>query len=125
MKVADVGVGSDLYCAGRTEDGEEYIAEVFYVCVEFTNGVRMRHNQTFRSVERTQETDDEGYGMVFFKDLRVEAEAKAQRLADRVKAALEEGRVLDAAYWNEMDPVYGSPAYLGKVSEMTPEQRAE
>lgn len=124
-RIVDVVVASDLYEAGRTEDGEQYTAELYYVLVEFENGARLRHKTSFPGCEAICSPDEEDYGMVFFKDIRAEASTKAERLADRVLLALEQGRSLDYTYWHEADPVYGSRVYLDKVAEMTPEQRAE
>ena len=35
-----VAVASDLYKAGVTEDGEDFLAEVYYVVVEVADGSR-------------------------------------------------------------------------------------
>lgn len=125
LNIVDVAVASDLYEAGRTEDGEQYTAELYYVIVEFMNGARMRHKSSFPGCEAISSWDEEDYGMVFFKDIRAEAIAKAERLADQVRLALEQGRSLDYKYWNDAEPVYGSRVYLDLVADMTPEQRAE
>lgn len=117
-----VGVASDLYEAGITEDGERYIAERFYVMVEFANGIRVRHNTFFNGC-KVVKGEEECDGMVFFEDIRVDQTEKAERLAARVKVALESGASLDPAHWTEAEPVYGSRAYEARVEGMTKEER--
>lgn len=116
-------VASDLYEAGITEDGEKYIAEQFYVMVEFANGVRARHNTIFKGC-KVVTGGEECDGMVFFEDIRVDQMVKAEKLAARVQAALYAGLALDPACWTECDPVYGSTAYEEKVAGMTKEERS-
>ena len=96
---------SDLYEAGRSEDGEVVLGEAFYVVVELEDGRRFAHEAAFRSVSwvACEDADIGGY-----YDCDVEgAEAKAARLADRVAAAGE----VDLAHWSEIDARYGSVAY--------------
>jgi hypothetical protein len=104
---------SDLYHAGYTEDGESFVAEVYYVVIENNEGLRFRHESSFPSTEAL--TDDEGD--FYFSDLREEASAKAERLADRVNAALQAGKGIDKALWREVDPAYGSDAYIAQGTE--------
>jgi hypothetical protein len=118
-----VDVASDLYEAGITEDGDRYIAELFYVMVEFENGVRVRHNMIFKGC-KVVEGGEESDGMVFFEDIRVDQMIKAEKLAARVREALAAGAALDPAHWTEAEPVYGSRAYEVRVSEMTKEERS-
>lgn len=119
-KILNVGVASDLYFVGYTEDGERYEAECFYVAAEFANGEVYAHRVTFPGCR--VEADDEGIN--HFVDIRVEAEAKAERLAARVVAAVAAGGYLDSAAWVFQRTVYGSSAYVQEVAEMTPRQRA-
>ena len=106
---------SDLYNAGYACDGHPFIAECFYVLIEDAAGRRFRHNAIFNGTERVvcEETGDS-----CFPDLRQEASAKADRLAARVNAALAAGNKLDAAFWNEVDPAYGSDAYVDQGTEL-------
>jgi hypothetical protein len=120
-KIFNVGVASDLYYAGTTEDGERYTAELYFVCVEFEGGEVYAHNVTFPGCR--VEEPDEGGGP-YFIDVRMEAEAKAERLAARVSAAVAAGSTLDGSQWNFHRTIYGSSAYLQEVAEMTPRQRA-
>jgi hypothetical protein len=107
-------VVSDLFNAGRTEDGTPFIAEIFYVVMENAAGRRFRHDATFSGVEVLV---DEYEGGTYFADRREEATAKAERLAARVNAAIKTGRGVDMDLWDEVDPAYGSDEYIGQGTE--------
>jgi len=107
-------VASDLFDAGRTEDGTPFIAEVYYVILENAAGRRFRHNATFSGVEVLV---DDYEGGTYFVDRREEATAKAERLAARVNAAIKAGRGVDFDLWDEVDPAYGSDEYIGQGTE--------
>jgi len=96
---------SDVYVAGRTEDGERYTAEVYYVQAEDERGNRWAHYAHFKGCETGY---DEEYGIPTFKDVRPEAMAQAQHLLDRI---VEAGGILDLNHWTETRPCYGSAAY--------------
>ena len=68
-------VATDLYNAGYTEDGQPFVAEVYYVYLENVEGRRFSHTSSFRGAERL--TDDEGIN--HFVDCREEAFAKADQ----------------------------------------------
>lgn len=108
-------VTSDLYVAGKTEEGEEFVAERFFVAAEFDNGMRFAHNHSFPGCK----VEECGEGTAFL-DIRAEAEAAANALRDRVNAV---GK-MNGAYWTEIEPVYGSLTYERAVLMMTPRQRA-
>jgi hypothetical protein len=108
---------SDLFNAGFSCDGHPFIAEQFYVVAENAAGRRFRHIALFNGTERLvcEETGD-----ACFPDRRAEASAKAERLAARVNAVLVAGQGLDgldATYWDEIDPAYGSDEYIGQGTE--------
>ncbi|MNH59348.1 hypothetical protein D3C73_111780 [compost metagenome] len=103
-------IGSDLFNAGITEDGEAVLAERFYVCVEAPNGQRWVHNVKFDSTKAV-DGGEECDGMFFFPDQSQEAKAAIQILCDRVEAHLKAGGTLDPAMWSGTDPRYGSEAY--------------
>lgn len=105
---------SDLYNAGRSCDGHPFIAEQFYVQIENDRGTRFRHAATWNGAERL--VCDET-GEVCFADVREDARAKAERLAERVNAALASGKGVDWAYWVEVDPAYGSEEYIAQGVE--------
>jgi hypothetical protein len=125
MKIVNVEVASDLYKAGVTEDGQDYIAENYFVVVEYANGEVFRHTETFLGC-RVEEAgpEDEDWGCVNFADVRLEAQAKAERLCARVQEAVVKGRTLDERCWHFYRTIYGSGAYLQEVAEQTPRQRA-
>lgn len=120
-----IDVSSSLYCAGLTEDGEEFIGHIFFVRAEAPDGRRWVHVRGFDGVN---EEFDEEFGCTYYGDVREEATAKAEALASKVQTHLEAGGKLDPACWNEVDPAYGSNAYdsldaMGYFKEM--EKRAE
>lgn len=100
-------VWSDLYEAGRTEDGHEYYAEEYFVVVQFTDGSRLKHNHHFRGAVR--HVDDEG--CPHYEDVREKALAAATKLADKVRAFLTHNGVLTMTSWSEWHAEYGSAAY--------------
>ena len=114
MKNYTAYITSDLFDAGRTEDGTPFIAEIFYVVMENAAGRRFRHDATFSGVEVLV---NEYEGGTYFADRREEATAKAERLAARVNAAIKAGCGVDLALWDEVDPAYGSDEYIGQGTE--------
>jgi len=105
---------SDLYQAGHTFDGVPFIAEEYYVVVENDAGRRFRHQAIFKGAESMicDETGEQ-----HFSDLRTEASAKAERLEARINAALLAGIALNSAFWYEVEPAYGSDAYIKQGTE--------
>ena len=49
---------SDLYQAGRTEDGDAYTAEVYYVMAEDEDGNRWQHFAAFPGCEVSVDPED-------------------------------------------------------------------
>jgi hypothetical protein len=82
--------------------------------VENAAGRRFRHNKSFAGVEviQCEETGETG-----FKDLRNEVMATVEDLAAKVNATLAAGKPLTAACWSEVDPAYGSDAYVSQGTE--------
>jgi hypothetical protein len=119
-KIEHIEVASELYRAGRSDDGTDYTAEVYLVTVEFQGGEVYAHNVSFPGCKVEQ--DEEGYS--HFGDIRPEAEARANSLCARVQAHVAAGGTLDMAQWSFWRTVYGSGAYLSEVAGMTPRQRA-
>ena len=99
-------VSSDLYRAGTDEDGEAYIAEYYFVMAEAKDGRRWVHQHTFNGAEFYEHDDDHGYSYGY-RDIREEAEAKAEALLAKVKKA----GVIDLTYWKSTYSAYGSSAY--------------
>ena len=106
----DTNVASDLYQAGYGDDGHPFIAEVYYVVIQYQDGRTFRHQSTFAGAKRQVDEDD---GVVYFEDVRESALAEAERLAERVRS---KGAV-DLQYWEEADPAYGSEAYVSQGTE--------
>lgn len=101
-----VDVGSNACVMGRrSDDGTDFIAEVYFVEAFNEYGDRWRHVARFPAarVERDDELNE-----VYFIDVRAQAKRLAERLAERVRAGSGE---LDMAYWHLDRPVYGSRAY--------------
>ena len=107
-------VTSDLFNAGRTEDGTEFHAERYLVWAGDIDGTRYEHNSCFNGVKVHPNEEDGGS---FFEDVREDAIAQAEKLAARVRAHIEVGGGLDMQYWREIDPVYGSAAYINNGVE--------
>jgi hypothetical protein len=107
-------VMSDLYNFGITEDGTPFIGEMYYVQIEDTDGRRFCHDSSFSGVEVSV---CDYSGETYFIDRREQAIAKAERLATRVNAALKAGRGVDFDCWSEVDPAYGSDAYISSGTE--------
>jgi hypothetical protein len=98
-------VVSDLYRAGRTEDGRDFVAETYFVEAEDEAGNVWRHHARFNGCQVTWDAED---GVDRFADVRETAEANAERLLARIQAA---GGRIDLAHWTAGRPAYGSPAY--------------
>lgn len=111
-------VNSDLYVAGRTEDGFDFTAEVYFVTATDARGNRWRHGTVFPGCRVAR--DDEGYD--HFADIREGAMAEAKRLVSRIEAA---GGKINPQHWREDCPVYGSAAYIeyGAQDDWMEEQR--
>lgn len=100
----DVAVRSDLYAAGRTEDGEVYIAESFFVVVTAPDGSRFQHAHSFPGCKAGYTPEE---GIPYFQDVRAKAEAACERLVEQIK----ERGYIDLDKWIEITAVYGSDAW--------------
>jgi hypothetical protein len=109
-----VAAVSDLYEAGRTNDGTQYSAEGFYVVVENGAGRRWASYDFFKGAEVV--VDEEGF--VFFPDVREAASAAAEALAAATKEVLASGGKLSLEDWYQIDPAYGSRAYQADGIEL-------
>ena len=105
---------SDLFNAGYACDGHPFIAECFYVLMEDAAGRRFRHEKTFSGVKvvECEETGETG-----FADIRETAKTIVEDLAAKVNATLASGKALTASCWFEVDPAYGSDAYIDQGTE--------
>lgn len=103
----EFAVVSDVYLAGRTEDGEDYIAERYFVQAEDDAGYRWRYHVAWDGTE--VEYDHES-GMTYFPDVRERAKALAEAVART--AALRPFNP-NSYEWQESRPCYGSDAWIG------------
>ena len=119
-KSSKVVVRDALFIAGQDEFGTDYTADYYKVQIQLESGITYNHVHTFYSTEPGGYIQDPD-GFNFFPDFREEKKAAAENLADRVRRA----GAVDLQHWDEGEPVYGTQAYLGAVSQMTPAQLAE
>ncbi len=110
-------IASDLYVAGRTEDGQDYTAEVYFITATNARGDRWRHETTFPGC--APENDEEGY--THFADIRAQAMEQVKALLARMEAR----GTINLQHWREDRPVYGSNAYVayGQSDDWEEEQR--
>lgn len=100
-------VRTDLYEAGRTEDGEQYTAECYYIVAEAADGARWRDTFTYFGCEVL--TDDEGFQ--HFRDVR---DMMKERIAARLLRLEFQLNVAGTQFmrdWSEMPAAYGSAAF--------------
>jgi hypothetical protein len=115
MNKFEASVVSDLYLAGRQEDGVPFHAECFRVQVEAEDGRRWVHSLTLKGC-RVEQDEEEGW--LSFVDIRDEVRPKMERLAAKVNAHLAKGGKLDKRLWDERSPAYGSEAYINGGAEL-------
>jgi len=100
----------DLYEAGMTEDGENFIAESYYIVIERCDGHRLAHNKVYLGCELCVIDDgDNGQynGLPYFADVRKEVKKTIDLLLSRIVSK----GAIDTDYWSEMRPSYGSEYY--------------
>jgi hypothetical protein len=122
MKISELAicVASDVYEAGRTDDGQSYTAELFYVMAEDGDGNRWRHAVDFHGCNISYDSE----GLPHFEDVRANANIRAATLLNKL---IVDGGKLDMMRWNAIRPVYGSSAYqqYGSYDDWIVEQREE
>jgi len=106
IKGMKVRIDDPLYKVGEADDGSDFSAECYVVQVETPCGRRFSHKHGFPTSELCYTED----GHEAFTDEREEKRAQAERLADRIRSA---GRI-NLDHWFEVQPVYGSQAYVGQ-----------
>src|SRR4030067_605758 len=109
MNSTQYGIKADLYKAGVTEDGEDYIAEFYVIVAQRPGGSREEYNRSFPGCIKSYSEDGEG---PFFEDVREQALAKAERV---LRGILENGRASAGGGWEEGGSVYGGPRFLSEV----------
>ena len=101
-------VTSFLKPFGKTEDGEDFVGEVFWIQAEKENGERLAHFACFDGVEVV--VDEEGINR--FVDTRESAMAHAEHLLARIEAANPDfDSLYDSEYWGHVPARYGSIAW--------------
>ena len=111
---------SDVYEAGRDEDGEMVYGEEFYVFAEMEDGTRYRHNHSFNDTVWVNIEDQEDYGVGGFYD-RDKNKAVFEVVALMQK--VENTGIIDIKkYWSRLSPAYGSQAYCVWESQATIEE---
>jgi hypothetical protein len=110
-------IASDLFEIGRNECNEPYITEVFYVVGETDDGYRIQHRTRFPKAVAIR-SNDEYCECGWYPEYDQNAEAKAQRLCDRVSEAVARGVALTHEFWETVDPAYGSEAYQREGTEL-------
>lgn len=107
-------VRSDVFIIGTSEDGESVTALAYYVVSEKPNGFRLAHEHRFID---TRKVWDEEYGLFAY----IRDDGKAQRNAEKLRRLCEErqaaGGNFDPELWDEIDPAYGSEAWIAKDAE--------
>lgn len=94
---------SDLKNFGFTEDGEDFIGEVYHVFAQDERGNCWIHNSQFPGVVKF-----ENEWCVGFSDIRPQAIEACERLVKRIKKS----DTLNMIWWSRSRPAYGSEAYL-------------
>ncbi len=109
-----IDVGSELF---EIIDGDgPQAVERFFVLFETSKGRRFQHEVSFPSVELAHDAEEGPYYRRVW-----DAADKAEALADRVRAHVAAGGKLDADRWVEVQPAYGSDAYIAfEASEIAP-----
>jgi hypothetical protein len=97
---------SELVVYGRTEDGEEYTGERYFVVAQDEYGTRLAHHHTFPGCEVSFHPEE---GFPIFRDVREKAVDAGERLVNRIVAA---GGIRDRAQWSPIPPAYGSHAFM-------------
>ncbi len=110
-----VGVVSELFQV-QGDDGPE-VFERFFVSFETSKGRRFQHEASFPACELADDVEE---GVTYYRRVW-DAADKAEALADRVRAHVAAGGKLDADRWLEVQPVYGSDAYIAfEADEIAP-----
>jgi hypothetical protein len=123
-----LSIREDLFSLQHPEDGSDYTASVYYVVATDKRGRRFAHDYRFKGAETFAEYDAEGDYFCGVRDTRETAIAKARWLLARIQHAMNAGAFgspVGRQYWNEIDPVYGSEAYLAYEPEIVAQERIE
>jgi len=97
---------NDRVTSTYNEDGSPFTISDYFVVATFKDGTRFRHSHGFYG--KLVCPDQEDYTMCAQRG----DEAAAERLAAKIRAAVSVGRKLQLQLWDEIDPAYGSDAYI-------------
>lgn len=101
-------VGSDLKKFGTTEDGEDYLGEIYFVIAEDDYGNRWQSTETFSGCV-VEDNSNDYENSIYFRDTREDAQFDANTLIEKMKANIEGIDIASA--WTKISPTYGSPVY--------------
>lgn len=117
-------IRDDLFALQHPEDGSEFTASTFYViAVNDVTGRCFAHGFAFPSAKLVD--GEEGLGIASFRD---EALARAEKLLKRIVEAQERGEFttpIGRRYWREIQPVYGSQAYVAQQPEIVAQEKQD
>ena len=99
-------VHSDLKSYGPTMDGEDYVAPVFYAVAEDKDGRRWAHFHQFPAAYIVDTPD--GF---YHANIAEQAEAEAEKLVECMRFC-DAVRIEDPQWWGEIEPAYGSMAFM-------------
>lgn len=117
-EIAKVFVRIWAVCVGRSEDGEDIIADVFNVVAEAADGSRVVHFHAFPSGDWVNTPAGQAFAR------HSEGEVRARALADRVSAHLEAGGRLNPDHWAPTEPAYGSEAWRRDAAFLAARERS-
>jgi len=91
------------------EDQSDLVGTVFQVCAETMAGKRFLHNHKFCSIAvvGNGELDPYQAADALHQDLN-----DAESLANTIRNAVKNGRILNMKHWTETEPVYGTMEWL-------------
>jgi len=100
-------VESELYVAGKCEEGRDYTAEAYYVVAEAPDGKSYSKGWFPGCESKVHYDEDFGEGFHYFADIREEAKAEAEALL--AKSSEEDPTKADG--WIFLRNAYESEAY--------------
>ena len=109
-------VESIMHEYGLTEDGEKYIAPVYFVRAELPNGRRFDHAMTFPATETYLDSE----GIVHFANIEETSIKRAENLCKKISdyyGANTKARYLNSSAWYETEPRYGSECFVDFLDE--------
>jgi hypothetical protein len=118
----ELSIRDDLFALQHPEDGSEFTASKFYIIAENEQGQRFAHYHVIESARAV--SDDEGFSRI--SSYREESLAKIEALLAKMKTAQAAGiwtSPVDRPHWQEIEPVYGSWAYIAAQPEIVAAER--